>query len=75
MILGKIVAGKIGLGSTVFFGTKQTRDVKSLEMNYNKIRKAESGDYVGFNLMNIGRNDIKRGDLIGDKSNPPRKAL
>jgi len=33
--------------------------------------KAEPGDNVGFNVRGVGKNDIRRGDVCGESSNPP----
>ena len=49
-------------------------EVKSIEMHHQQLQKAEPGDNVGFNIKNVDRKDIKRGDVIGPASNPPTVA-
>jgi elongation factor 1-alpha len=49
-------------------------EVKSIEMHKQSIAKAEPGDNVGFNLKNIEKKDIKRGDVVGSASAPPTVA-
>ncbi|MCL5412019.1 MAG: translation elongation factor EF-1 subunit alpha, partial [Candidatus Marsarchaeota archaeon] len=49
-------------------------EVKSIEMHHQALQKAEPGDNVGFNIKGIEKKDIKRGDVVGPSSNPPKVA-
>jgi elongation factor 1-alpha len=43
-------------------------------MHHQQMQQAEPGDNIGFNVKNVERKDIKRGDVIGPSSNPPTVA-
>jgi elongation factor 1-alpha len=49
-------------------------EVKSIEMHHQQLQKAEPGDNVGFNLKNIEKKDIRRGDVVGAAASPPAVA-
>jgi len=49
-------------------------DIKSMEIHHTPILEARPGDNIGFNLRKVGRNDIKRGSVIGPINNPPTVA-
>jgi elongation factor 1-alpha len=49
-------------------------EVKSIETHHTQLEKAEAGDNIGFNLRGIEKKDIKRGDVIGHASDPPKAA-
>jgi elongation factor 1-alpha len=49
-------------------------EVKSIEMHHKQMQQAEPGDNIGFNIKDVDRKDIKRGDVIGPTSNPPTVA-
>lgn len=46
-------------------------ELKSIEMHHEQMKKAEPGDNVGINVRGIGKDDIRRGDVIGPAKNPP----
>lgn len=46
--------------------------VKTIEEHHEEIDKAEPGDNIGFNIRGVGKNDIRRGDVVGHKKNPPK---
>ncbi|MGC9310887.1 MAG: elongation factor 1-alpha C-terminal domain-related protein, partial [Candidatus Aenigmatarchaeota archaeon] len=48
-------------------GTKA--EVKSMEMHHQQLTEAKAGDNIGFNLRGIGKNDIKKGDVLCEPSN------
>lgn len=37
-----------------------------------KLKKAIPGDFIGFGIRNIYYRDLLRGDVVGDKDNPPQ---
>ncbi len=58
----------------VFLPSGASGEVKSIEMHHVPIPKAEPGDNIGFNVRGVGRNDIRRGDVVGHPDNPPTVA-
>jgi elongation factor 1-alpha len=73
--VGRVETGILKVGEPIIImpsGTKS--EVKSIEMHHQQLQKAEPGDNVGFNIKNVDRKDIKRGDVIGPVSNPPTVA-
>lgn len=49
-------------------------EVKKIEMHHKELPQAVPGDNIGFNLKNVDKKDIKRGDVIGPVNNPPTVA-
>lgn len=49
-------------------------EVKKIEMHHKELTQAVPGDNIGFNLKNVDKKDIKRGDVIGSTSSPPTVA-
>ncbi len=49
-------------------------EVKTIEMHHEQLARAEPGDNIGFNLRGIGKNDVKRGDVLGSLDKPPMVA-
>ncbi len=46
-------------------------EVKKIEMHHQEMAEAVAGDNVGFNLKNVEKKDIKRGDVVGPVESPP----
>ena len=73
--VGRVETGVMKPGDPIVImpgGAKS--EVKSIEMHHQQLQKAEPGDNVGFNLKNIEKKDIKRGDVVGAAANPPAVA-
>jgi elongation factor 1-alpha len=73
--VGRVETGVLKVGEPIVVmpsGAKS--EVKSIEMHHKQMQQAEPGDNIGFNIKNIDRKDIKRGDVIGPSSNPPTVA-
>ena len=73
--VGRVETGVMKPGDQVIVmpaGAKT--EVKRIEMHHQELQKAEPGDNVGFNVKNIDKKDIKRGDVLGPVSNPPTVA-
>ncbi|MDE1833596.1 MAG: translation elongation factor EF-1 subunit alpha [Candidatus Micrarchaeota archaeon] len=73
--VGRVETGIVKVGDPVIImpaGVKT--EVKSIEMHHQQMQQAEPGDNIGFNVKNVERKDIKRGDVIGPTSNPPTVA-
>ena len=73
--VGRIETGimKVGQKIIVMPAGKQG-EVKDIEMHHEKLQSAEPGDNVGINLRGIGKDDIKRGDVLGEVTSPPTVA-
>ncbi len=73
--VGRVETGELKPGMKVtFMPSNSTGEVKSIEMHHEQIDKATPGDNVGFNVRGVGKQDIRRGDVCGDPSNPPTVA-
>ena len=51
-----------------------TGEIKSIETHHTQMEYAEAGDNIGFNLEELTRNAIHRGDVIGSTDSPPNVA-
>lgn len=49
-------------------------EIKSIETHHTAMPSAEAGDNIGFNLRGVDKKDIKRGDVMGTPSSPPKVA-
>ncbi len=73
--VGRVETGIVKVGEPIVImpsGVKS--EVKSIEMHHKQMQQAEPGDNIGFNIKNVDRKDIKRGDVIGPTSSPPTVA-
>jgi elongation factor 1-alpha len=73
--VGRVETGVLKVGDPIIImpsGAKS--EVKSIEMHHQQMQQATPGDNVGFNIKNVDRKDIKRGDVIGPSANPPTVA-
>ncbi len=70
--VGRVETGILKVGDPVIIMPSGVKtEIKSIEMHHKQLQQAEPGDNIGFNIKNIDRKDIKRGDVIGPASNPP----
>ena len=70
--VGRVETGILKVGEQIIImpsGAKS--EVKSIEMHHQQMQQAQPGDNIGFNIKDVDRKDIKRGDVIGPASNPP----
>jgi elongation factor 1-alpha len=73
--VGRVETGVMKVGDTVVFEPAGVKgEVKTIEMHHESIPKAEPGDNVGFNVRGVGKNDIRRGDVVGHPDKPPTVA-
>jgi elongation factor 1-alpha len=73
--VGRVETGVLKAGDTVVFEpTGATGEVKTIEMHHEQIPEAKPGDNVGFSVRGVNKTDIKRGDVVGLTSNPPKVA-
>jgi elongation factor 1-alpha len=73
--VGRVETGQMKVGDTLLIMPGgATAELKSIETHHTPMQKAVAGDNIGFNLRGIGRNEIRRGDMIGLSSDPPTVA-
>ncbi|MCE4606930.1 MAG: translation elongation factor EF-1 subunit alpha [Desulfurococcales archaeon] len=73
--VGRVETGVLKVGDkVVFMPIGKTGEVRSIEMHYTKLEKAEPGDNIGFNVRGITKKDVKRGDVVGHPNTPPTVA-
>lgn len=69
---GKIETGVMKPGDKVVIAPGgASGEVKSIEMHHKELSEAKPGDNIGCNIRGIGKNDVKKGDVIGKIDNPP----
>jgi len=76
--VGRVETGILKPGETVIFEPASTifnkaiaGEVKTIEMHHEQLTQALPGDNVGFNVRGVGRQDIRRGDVLGHQNSPP----
>ncbi|MBW6452092.1 MAG: translation elongation factor EF-1 subunit alpha [DPANN group archaeon] len=70
--VGKVETGVMKVGSKVIcMPSGYTGEVKTIEMHHQQMPQAEPGDNVGVSIRGLGKNEMKRGDVIGPIDNPP----
>jgi elongation factor 1-alpha len=73
--VGRIETGVLKPGmDVVFMPSDAGGEVKTVEMHHEEVGEAGPGDNVGFNVRGVGKDDIRRGDVCGETSNPPSVA-
>ena len=73
--VGKIETGILKLDAQlVFQPSGESGEVKTIETHYTRLNEAGPGDNIGFNMKGIPRDKIKRGDVAGYPSDPPKVA-
>ncbi len=72
VIVGKVETGVLKPGAKIIsMPSGKTGEVKSIEMHHQSMPQALPGDNVGVSIKGLGKTDVKRGDVIGETSNPP----
>jgi len=73
--VGRVETGVMKPGdNVVVMPSGASGEVKKIEMHHQELTIANTGDNVGFNLKGVEKKDIKRGDVLGPKSDPPTVA-
>jgi elongation factor 1-alpha len=73
--VGRVETGVLKTGDNIIFEPPGVKgEVKSIEMHHEQIPEARPGDNVGFSVRGVNKQDIKRGDVAGLASNPPKVA-
>jgi len=77
---GTVPVGRVETGimkvndSIVFMPSGAKGEVKSIEMHHQQLQQAIPGDNVGFNVKNVDKKDVRRGEVVGPVSSPPKVA-
>ena len=70
--VGRVETGVLKLNETVVFMPSGAKgEVKKIEMHHQELTQAVPGDNVGFNVKNVDKKDVKRGEVVGPVNNPP----
>jgi len=73
--VGRVETGVMKNGDMIVFEPAGVKgEVKSIEMHHEQIPEAKPGDNVGFSVRGVNKTDIRRGDVAGHVSNPPKVA-
>ena len=73
--VGRVETGTMHPGDMVSFQPSDVGgEVKTIEMHHEEVDSAGPGDNVGFNVRGIGKDDIRRGDVLGPADDPPTVA-
>lgn len=73
--VGRVETGILKEGDTILFMPANVKgEVRTIETHHVKIPQAVPGDNIGFNIRGISKGDIRRGEVGGHPSNPPRVA-
>ncbi len=73
--VGRVETGVMKPGDQIIVMPSGAKtEVKSIEMHHQQLQKAEPGDNVGFAVKSLEKKDIRRGDVIGPTSSPPKVA-
>jgi elongation factor 1-alpha len=75
--VGAVSTGRVETGvlkpndKVIFMPSKVEGEVKTIERHNKSIPQAEPGDNIGFNVRGVGKNDVRKGDVVGHPNNPP----
>jgi len=78
--VGTVPVGKVETGTLkidddlIFLPSGESGKCNTIETHYTRLDTAGPGDNIGFNTKGIPRDKIKRGDVAGHTSNPPKVA-
>lgn len=73
--VGRVETGVVKVGDKVaIMPAGIVAEVRSIQMHYQDLPKAEPGDNIGFALRGISKDDVKRGDVVGSVDYPPTVA-
>ena len=73
--VGRVETGIMRLNDSIIFMPSGAKgEVKKIEMHHQELQQAVPGDNVGFNVKNVDKKDVKRGEVVGPVSSPPKVA-
>jgi len=68
--VGRIETGLLKPSDEIWFSRyNQSRKCQDVEMHHEKLKEAQPGDNVGFNVKNISIKEVKRGDVVSCMKN------
>ena len=71
--VGRVETGILHLNETVVFMPSGAKgEVKKIEMHHQELQQAIPGDNVGFNVKNVDKKDVKRGEVVWAREQPPK---
>jgi len=69
--VGRVETGVLRVGDKVLILPPGIEtEVRSIEMHHQPLQEAKAGDNIGFNLKGVGKQDIKKGDVICKPDHP-----
>jgi elongation factor 1-alpha len=73
--VGRIETGVMKIGQKLIaMPSGKTGELKSIEMHHEQMKEAGPGSNVGISIRGIGKEDLRRGDVLGDAASPPTVA-
>jgi elongation factor 1-alpha len=70
--VGRVETGQLEVGDNVVYEPSgSSGEVRKIEMHHEEVETANPGDNVGFDVRGIGKDDIRRGDVVGPADHPP----
>jgi len=73
--VGRVESGVMKPGMKVIFMPSGIEDeIKTIEMHHEQIPQAVPGDNIGFNIRRAKKEEVQRGDVLGNIENPPTVA-
>ena len=73
--VGRIETGEMKLGQKLIaMPSGKEGELKTIEAHHEQMKVAGPGDNVGISIRGIGKDDLKRGDVLGTVDNPPTVA-
>jgi elongation factor 1-alpha len=71
--VGRVETGKMQIGDKIIINPGEIKaEIRSIEMHHEAMKTAQAGDNIGFNLRGVESKAIKRGDVVGLASAPPK---
>jgi elongation factor 1-alpha len=73
--VGRIETGEMKIGQKLIgMPSGKEGELKTIEPHHEQMKVAGPGDNVGISIRGIGKDDLKRGDVLGTVDNPPTVA-
>jgi elongation factor 1-alpha len=73
--VGRIETGEMKIGQKLIaMPSGKEGELKTIEAHHEQMKVAGPGDNVGISIRGIGKDDLKRGDVLGTVDNPPTVA-
>ena len=76
VVTGTLIEGEASVGDEVsVYPIGKTAKIRNLEVHGNKVDKAYAGQRTALNLVNIKKEDLKRGDVLASKGSLKTSAM